>query len=166
MGMVWLAANEAQIVSKRKMILLKAPDGILILVYGDRDNIEPNVISMIKAESFMRHGYEAYLAYVIDDRQKVPELKDIPVTDLRSGYHQLKVREEDSLETAFRTRYGHFKFLVMSFGLTNASAKFMEMMNRVCRPMLDRSVIVFVDDVLVFSKRAIMLITSEKYWKC
>ena len=101
---------------------------------------------------------------IMKNKYPLPRIKDLfdqlkgagvfSKIDLRSGYFQLRVKEVDVPKTAFRTRYGHYEFLVMPFGLTNAPAAFMDLMNRVLRPYVDHFIVVFIHDILVYSKDA------------
>ncbi|GKC23998.1 putative reverse transcriptase domain-containing protein, partial [Tanacetum coccineum] len=117
-----------------------------------------------KDDSFqMCINYRELNKLTVKNRYPLPRINDLfdqlqgsrvySKIDLRSGYHQLRVHEEDIPKTAFRTRYGQYEFQVMPFGLTSAPAVFMDLMNRVCKPYMDRFVIVFIDDILIYSKR-------------
>ena len=106
--------------------------------------------------------YQALNEVTIKNKYPLPMINDLfdqlqgskvfSKIDLRSGYHQLKIREKDIPKTAFTTRYGLYEYTVMSFGLTNAPAYFMSMMNKVFMEFLDKFVVVFVDDIMVYSK--------------
>ena len=107
-------------------------------------------------------GYRQLNRVIIQNRYLLPRIDELFdqlrgarvyfKIDLRTGYHQLKVKETDIPKTTFRTRYGHFEFTVMPFGLTNALAAFMDLVHRVFQPYLDQFVVVFVDDILIYSQ--------------
>ncbi|GJR79111.1 retrotransposon protein, putative, ty3-gypsy subclass [Tanacetum coccineum] len=106
--------------------------------------------------------YQEFKKLTVKNRYPLPRIDDLfdqlqgsnvySKIDLRSGYHQLLVREGYIPNTAFRSSYGHYEFQVMPFGLMNASMVFMDLMNRVCKPYLDKFVTVFIDDILIYSK--------------
>ena len=106
--------------------------------------------------------YRALNKVIIKNRHPLPLIDDLldqvqdtkwfSKIDLRSGYYQIRIAEGGEEKTAFKTRYGHFEFLVLPFGLTNAPATFMTLMNDIFRPYLDKFVLVYIDDILVFSK--------------
>ena len=112
----------------------------------------------------MRIDYRQINKVTVKNKYLLPKIEDLfdqlkgasvfLNIDLRSRYYQLRVKEVDVLKTTFRTRYGHYEFLVIPFGLTNVPTAFMDLMNRVFRPYVDQFVVVFIDDILVYSKDA------------
>jgi hypothetical protein len=149
--LVELKKQIAELLAKGFIRPNSSPWGAPILFVEKKDGMQQMCID-----------YRSLNEVTIKNKYPLPRTKDLfdqmkgasvfSKIDLRSGYHQLKIRESDIPKTAFRTRYGLYEYTVMSFGLTNAPAYFMYLVNKVFMEYLDRFVIVFIDDILIFSK--------------
>ncbi|GJX03603.1 putative reverse transcriptase domain-containing protein [Tanacetum coccineum] len=181
-GMDWLSQHKAVIVCHEKVVELPVEDGRILRAYEERVVGITKALKSAKEDEPSHSPWGAPVLFVkkkygslcmcidyrelnkltIKNRYPLPRIDDLfdqlqglqffSMIDLRLGYHQLRVHEDDIPKTAFRTRYIHFEFTVMPFGLTNAPIVFMDLMNRVCKPYLDKFVIVFIDDILIYSK--------------
>ncbi|GJY06112.1 putative reverse transcriptase domain-containing protein [Tanacetum coccineum] len=180
--MDWLSNFKAEIICHEKVVRILLPNGKVLRVVGERPDEKARLLMSAKASdkkqeeivmvrdfpekkdgSFrMCIDYKELNKLTIKNHYPLPRIDDLfaqlqgsqffSKIDLRSGYHQLRVHEDDIPKTAFRTCYGHFEFTVMPFVLTNAPSIFMDLMNRVYRPYLDKFVIVFIDDILIYFK--------------
>nr|GEV08151.1 hypothetical protein [Tanacetum cinerariifolium] len=181
-GMEWIEKNHTMIVCNEKVVRIPYGDEVLIIQSDDIDgrkdlpglpparqvkfqiDLVPGAAPVARKDGsfWMCINYRELNKLTVKNRYPLLRIDDLfdqlqgsrvySKIDMRSGYHQLRVREEDILKTAFRTHYGHYEFQAMPFGLTNAPAIFMDLMNQVCKPYLDRFVIVFIDDILIYSK--------------
>ncbi|GKC42738.1 putative reverse transcriptase domain-containing protein [Tanacetum coccineum] len=179
-GMDWLAKYHA-VIDYAKKIVPRAPYRLApskmkelseqLQELSDKGFIRPSsspwgapVLFVKKKDGSFRMciDYRELNKLMVKNRYPLPRIDDLfdqlqgssvySKIDLRSGYHQLRVRKEDIPKMAFRTRYDHYEFQVMPFGLTNAPTVFIDLMNRVCKPYLDKFVIVFIDDILIYSR--------------
>ncbi|GJT06498.1 putative reverse transcriptase domain-containing protein [Tanacetum coccineum] len=170
-GMDWLSKYHARIICDEKIVHIPIDGETLIIRVMKKKSDEKRLedIPVVKEfpEVFPKDlpdlpSIHQLHKLTVKNHYPLPRIDDLfdqlqgssiySKIDLRSGYHQLRVRGEDIPKTASRTRYGHYEFQVIPFGLTNALAVFMDLMNRVCKPYLDKFVIVFIDDILIYSR--------------
>nr|GEX55128.1 hypothetical protein [Tanacetum cinerariifolium] len=181
-GMDWLSNYKAEIICHKKVVKIQLLDGKVLRVLGEKSEEKMRQLKSAKAKEKEQEDIVVvrdFPGVFSDDLSGLPPVQEIefrieliPGATLvakspyrlapseleelsgqpKPGYHQLRVQEDDIPKTAFKTRYGHFEFTVMPFRLTNAPAIFIDLMNRVCRPYLDKFVIVFIDDILIYYK--------------
>ncbi|GKB46542.1 putative reverse transcriptase domain-containing protein [Tanacetum coccineum] len=159
-----MSNHKDEIICHEKVVRIPLLDGNVLRVLGERLEEKARLLMSIKTRDKKQEEIVMVRDFLklLKNRYPLPRIYDLfdqlqgsqffSKIDLRSGYNQLRMHEDDIPKTAFRTRYGHFKFTVMPFGLTNTPTVFMDLMNRVCRPYLYKSLIVFIDDILIYYK--------------
>ncbi|GKC46804.1 putative reverse transcriptase domain-containing protein [Tanacetum coccineum] len=171
--MDWLSNHRAEIICYEKIVRIPLSNGETLEIHGERPKKDPKPLSCMNTDEKKLEDIPIVCNFpkvFQDDLLGLPPMREVefcidlipeamPVArspyrliDLRSGYHHLRVHEANIPKTMFRTRYGHFEFTVIPFELMNSPAVFMDLMNCVCKPYLDKFVIVFIDDILIYSK--------------